>query len=214
MQPFDADDVVRIFKGGVEVAPVEDTRPDRVRARVVVQHNFVLERLLPVEHVWKRLVLDLDELGRVTRQLASAGNHGGDRIADVTHTADCEGVVLDVRAGRCRELEERIREDRDLVSRERPVHTVELERLRHVDGLDARMCIRRAHEVDETHLVSLDVVEEDPFALDEPLVFFPRDVLPDEADLRLAFLDDEWSLRSNRCLGHCAAALIASTMFT
>src|SRR4029077_4952139 len=31
VQPFDADDVVRIFESGVEVAPVEYTGPDRIR---------------------------------------------------------------------------------------------------------------------------------------------------------------------------------------
>ena len=54
------------------------------------------------------------------------------------------------------------------------------------------MCVRRAHEVDKTHLVPLDVVEEDPFPLDEPLVLFARNVLPDEAGLRLTILDDTW----------------------
>jgi hypothetical protein len=68
--------------------------------------------------------------------------------------------------------------------------------------------------VDETHLVPLDVVEEDSFALDEPLVLFAREVLPDEAGLRLALLDDERPFRSNCCLGPCAAALIASTILT
>ena len=63
-------------------------------------------------------------------KLAGARDDGGDRLADVAHAADRERVVLDVRAGRRRELEERIGEDRDLVSRERSVDAVELERLR------------------------------------------------------------------------------------
>ena len=98
--------------------------------------------------------------------------------------------------GRRRELEERIGEDRDLVAGQRPVDAVELERLRDVDGLDARVRVRRADEVDEAHLVPLDVVEEDALALDEPLVLLARDALADEAALRLAFLDDERLLRA------------------
>ena len=116
--------------------------------------------------------------------------------------------------GRRRELEERVGEDRDLVAGQRPVDAVELERLRHVDRTDARVRVRRADEVDVAHPVPLDVVEEDALALDEPLVLLARNALPDEAGLRLAFLDDERPFRRDRRLGHCAAALIASTMFT
>ena len=179
-----------------------------------MEDHVVLQRLLPVEHERQRLVLDLDELGRVARELASPRSHRGDRIPDVPHLADREGVVLDVRAGRRRELEERIGEDRHLVAGECPVDAVELERLRDVDGLDPRMRIRRAHEVDEAHLVPLDVVEEDALALDEALVLLARDVLPDEAGLDLGLLDDERLVLGDAGLAHCAAARMASTMFT
>ena len=70
MQPLYADDMVGVCERSVEVAPVEHARPDRVRPGVLVQHDLVLERLLAVENVRQRLVLDLDELGRIARQLA------------------------------------------------------------------------------------------------------------------------------------------------
>jgi hypothetical protein len=76
------------------------------------------------------------------------------------------------------------------------------------------MCVGRADEVDEAHLVPLDVVEEDTLALDEALVLLARDVLADEAGPRLTVFDDERPLGSDCRLGHSAAALIASTMFT
>jgi hypothetical protein len=68
--------------------------------------------------------------------------------------------------------------------------------------------------MDITHLVALDVVEEDTLTLDESLVLLARNVLTDEARFDVPFLDDERALRSNCGLGHCAAALIASTMLT
>src|SRR2546429_510446 len=83
------------------------------------------------------------ELGGVACELARARDHSGDRIADVAHTADRERIVLDVRPRRRRELEEGIGEDRHLVARERPVHPVQLVRLRDVDGLDACVRVRR-----------------------------------------------------------------------
>jgi hypothetical protein len=132
----------------------------------------------------------------------------------VAHLADGERVVLHVRPRRRRELEERVRQDCDLVAGERPVDAVDLERLRDVDRLDARVGIRRADEVQEAHLVALDVVEEDALALDEALVLLARRVLADEARPGLALLDDERAFRGDGRLGHPAAALIASTMFT
>ena len=214
VQPLDAHDMVGVGERSVEVAPVEHSRPDGVRAGIFVEDDLVLQRLLAVEHVRHRVVVDLDQLGSVPRELAGPRDDRRDGVADVAHAADGERVVLDVRPGGRRKLEERIGEDRDLVARERSVDTVELERLRDVDRLDAGVRVRRAHEVDEPHLVPLDVVEEHALALDEPLVLLARNVLADEAGLRLALLDDEGTLGSDSRLGHCAAALIASTMFT
>ena len=157
--------------------------------------DLVLERLLAVEDVRQWFVVDFDQLRSVTREISCSRDDGSHRVANVAHPPDCERVVLDVRAGWRRELEERVGQDRDLVAGQRPVDAVELERFRDVDGLDARMRVRRADEVDVTHLVPLDVVEEDALALDEPLVLLARDVLADEPGLRLALLDDERAAR-------------------
>ena len=68
----------------VDVAPVERARPDDVRAGVVVEDRRVLVLRLPRvdEHV-ERLVLDLDQVGRVAGELARLGDDGDDRLADV-----------------------------------------------------------------------------------------------------------------------------------
>ena len=136
--------------------------------------------------MWQRVVLDLDELGGVARELTRTCHHGRDGIADMAHTPDRERIVLDVRSGRRGELEEGVRENRDFVTGERSVDAVQLERLRDVDGLDPCVRVRRPHELDVAHLVPLDVVEEHALALDEALVLLPRDVLSDEARLELA----------------------------
>ena len=54
----------------------------------------------------------------------------------------------------------------------------------------------------------LHVVEEDALSLDEPLVLLARHVRADEAGLRLGLLDNQRFAD----LGHCATALIASTI--
>src|SRR5919108_677728 len=167
----------------------------------------------------QRLVLDLDELGRVAGEPAARRHDRRDRLAHVPHLADRERVVLDVRARRRRELEERIGEDRDLVAGERPVDAADLERTCDVDRLDLRVPVRRTDELDVARAVPLHVVEEDALALDEPLVLLARHVLADEPRLGLPLLDDERPLGGDRRLCHSLtswpdAARIARTMFT
>ena len=117
VEPVDLHDVVGLGERRVDVAPVEDARPDDVRARVVVQDDLVLQRLLGVDEHGERVVLDLDQLGGVARELARRGADRGDRLAHVPHAADRERVVLDVPARLDRHLEERVGVDRDLVAR-------------------------------------------------------------------------------------------------
>ena len=109
---LDLDHMVGVRERLVDVAPVEDARPDDVRACVVVEHRLVLERLLGVDEDGQRVVVDLDQVGRVARELTRRRADGGDRLAHVSHPADGERVVLDVPAGLHGHLEERVRVDR------------------------------------------------------------------------------------------------------
>ena len=142
VEALDLHDVVGLGECRVHVTPVEHARPDDVRPRVVVEHDLVLQRLLGVGENRQRLVLDLDEVGSIARELAGRGAHGGDRLAHVPHAADGERVVLDVPARLDRHLEERVGLDRDLVAGDRPVHALELERLGDIDGDDLRVPVR------------------------------------------------------------------------
>ena len=131
---LDLDDAIRLGERSVEVAPLVDALPHEVRAGVVVQHRHaVVLRVARVDDRVERLVLDLDELRRVARELARLRDDRDDRLADVAHLAERERVVLQVRARRRRQLEERIGERRDLFAGQRPVDALELLRLRDVD---------------------------------------------------------------------------------
>ena len=91
MELLDLDDAVGGFQRAVDVAPVERARPDDVRAGVVVQDRRA--RVLGAARVderRQRLVLDLDQLGRVARELPGRGDDGDDRLADVPDLADRE----------------------------------------------------------------------------------------------------------------------------
>ena len=213
VQLVDLDDLVRLGERGVEVAPLVDALPHQVAAGVLVDRGHALvARVTRVGDRVDRLVFDLDELGRVARELARLGDDGDDRLADVAHLADRERVVLQVRARHRRDLEERIGQRRDLLAGQRPVDARRRLRLRDVDRGDVRVRVRRAHEVDEAHAVPLDVVDEDALALHEALVLLARDVL---ALPRLGGRLDLGRLGRDRrrFSRHSDAALTASKMF-
>ena len=208
--------VVRVRERALDVAPVVDALPREVAAGLVVEHgNVVLLRLARVRDRRQRLVLDLDELAGVARELARLGHDGDHGLADEARPPDGEGVVLHVRAGRRGDLEERVGEDRHLVAGERPVHARSLERLRDVDRADLRVRVRRADEPDVAHPVALHVVDEHALTLDEPPVLLARRRDAHEPLLRgLDVLTDGAAHASTSAsVFPCDAATTASTMF-
>ena len=211
VQLLDADDMIGLGKGGVDVPPLPHAGVGHVRLDLVVEQRRPVVQGLPcVDDDVERLVLDHDELGGVACALARVGDHGGDGLTDEPCATHRERVVLHVPAGRRRDLEERVRLQRDLVPGQRAVHAGQLERGRDVDGCDLGVRIRRPDEVDEAHVVPLDVVEEDPLALHQPAILLARHALADEALLeggRLGGLD------GGHAVSPPATLCTASTMF-
>src|SRR5438270_3328342 len=206
VQLRDLHNAVRLGERLVEVAPFVDALPHEVAACVVMEdRSGAVERLPGVDERGQRLVLDLDELRRVARELARLGDHRDDGLADEAHLADREREVLDLAAGLARDLEERIGERRDLLAGERAVHALDRIRLRDVDGRDVRVRVGRADEVEVAHAVPLDVVDEDALPLREPPILLARNALAEPA---LADLD---LLRGDG--RHRATDLTASKMF-
>ena len=210
VQLGDRDDVVGLGERRVDVAPLPDAGVRHVPAALLVEDGRAgLERDPGVDDDVERLVVDLDQLRRVAGELARLGDDRGDGLAEVAHLADRERVVPDLAAGVGGDLEERVGEDRDLVARQRAVDPRQRERGADVDRADARVRVRRAHEMQVAHPVPLDVVEEDALALDQAPVLLARDALADEP-----LLQGGRAGRLGRA--HAApfpAATTASTMF-
>ena len=212
VQLVDLHDLVGLGERGVEIAPLVRAVPHQVAARILVdRRDTVVLRPARVGDGVERLVLDLDQLRRIAGTLAGVGHDRDDRLAHVAHLADGQRIVLEVRARHRRDLEERIGERGNLFARQRAVDARHLLRLRDVDRRDVRVCVRRAHEVDEAHAVPLDVVDEDALPLHEPAVLLARDALA-LPDLRRC-LDLGRLGRDRGRRRHSDAALTASTMF-
>ena len=76
-----------------EVGAAPRRRRRRRRRSAVVHH--VASGCDRVEHGVERVVVDLDELGRVLRDVAVTGDDDRDRLADVAHGVDRRGVLRD-----------------------------------------------------------------------------------------------------------------------
>ena len=100
-------------------------------------------RLERVEHDGQRLVLDLDQVARVLGDVAVLGDHGRDRLAVVAHLLDRDHV-LDDRAGA--EGGQRRRVLGHVGAGDDADHARQRLRLRGVDGDDARVRVRAAHD--------------------------------------------------------------------
>jgi hypothetical protein len=211
VQALDPHDLVGVGERRVVVAVVELPRPDDVRADVVVQDRCRgIGGALGVQHGLERLVVDLDQVRGVARQLTGDRGDGDDRLADVPDPPDREREVLHVSTRGRRNLEERVARRGNLLPDQRPVDTLQLRRLRDVDARDRGVRVRRADEVHVRHAVPLDVVHEHALALDEPLVLLARHVLADEAGLDLLFLDCERVLGRDGRLAHVPTSPFAA----
>ena len=97
VQLVDLDDVVGLLEGPIDVAVVVDAVPDHVAADLLVEDRRVgSDRGERVDDRRQRLVLDLDELGGVTRRVAGIGEHDRDRVALVADLVDRQAVLGDL----------------------------------------------------------------------------------------------------------------------
>ena len=142
VQPLDPDDLVGLGERRVVVAPVERRR---ARSRSSRPPRAGAARPRPARARGRRARAS----GSYSTSTSSAASRASSRVAATTAAtgsptwrtrADRERVVLDVPAGRRRDLEERVGLRRDLVAGQRPVDAVELERLRDVDRARSRAC--------------------------------------------------------------------------
>ena len=178
MELVDLDDAVGPGDRVLPAAPLVDALPDEVRAGVGVQYRRLgVTRLTGVGDHRQRLVVDLDELGGVARELARLGHDDGDGVADEADASDGERVVLDRRGGRRRQLEEGVCEGRHLVAGEGAVDARQGKGGGDVDRADDRVGIGRAHEVRVAHVVATDVVDEGALTLEQPPVLLAREAL-------------------------------------
>jgi len=116
---------------------------------------------LHVDDGWERLVVDADLRDRILRGGSAFGHHGCDRLADPGRALERQGKL----GGGLHALQMRQRGNPrlavlgEIASREQAQHARHLQRVAAVDGPDARMRMRAAHECHVHHAREHDVVD-------------------------------------------------------
>ena len=156
-----AEDVRGAGERRIDVARLEFDVREVVSAEVVVQHRRPRrERRFRIDDRRERLVVDLDQLGRVLGDVARARDDDRDRLADVAHAVDGQHAPdagLRLRPGGDRRGERR--EIEQILAGDDERDTLEGACSRGVDSDDPGMGIRAAVEGDMERAGRLDVVE-------------------------------------------------------
>ena len=150
------DDLVGLGEGlvGLGLVAFEMHEADVVRAVVPDQRRARLDRLRGGDDRGQRLVVDLDQLGRVHRLMHGLGHHEGDVVADPAHAVARQRAVARLierravaalRAGRHRQIAEA--GIVPVLAGEHRQHAGRGLGLGRVDALDLRVRVRRAQHI-------------------------------------------------------------------
>ena len=182
----------------VVVVPARPVRARGLAREILAQdRRAVCERRLGVVDRRQLLVVDLDQLDRIGRDVAVVGDHEDDLLVLEQHLAVGEHR-LDVARERRHVVQV---EGLQVLGREHGAHARERLGLRDIDRPDARVAVLAAHEVAEQHARQLQIVDVVALALDEADVLLALAGAADAAQRRLALF-----LGHGRGVGHHAAA--------
>jgi hypothetical protein len=152
-----------------------------VRASLPHRRGAGCHRRRGVRDRRKRLVVDLDQLGRVLGLGKRVGDDEGDVVADVAHPVLCEvglranegGGAVFLLARHARRLQREC-SDLRIGAEQHAVDSGRRERGRAVDGFDLRVGVRRAQHVAVPEIKPAHVVDVAPAPLQQRNVLFPE----------------------------------------
>jgi hypothetical protein len=151
MHAIDVDDVGGLAESLVDIPIFEDSIPDTIGARFVVQNALVGQGCFRIDHRIERFILDLHQFGSVIGEAGRFRDYGHDRLALVAYFGDGQRIIFDSGAGIRSDFDEWLCLCRDLRPREHADNAREIFGGRHVNAYNLRVSIGRAHEFQIQH---------------------------------------------------------------
>ena len=161
---------------GIDIAVIQVEFGDEIVRRIPVRRgNTRLKRGPAIGNGRQRLVIDVDQGGRVFGDIAIVGNDYGNRLADMHHLVDRKNRTIDL-------LAEGRRWQRDnkpigyemrleVTMRKHGVHAGPRQGGGLVDAADGGVWVRAAHKRGVQHGRQMDVVDETALATQEVGIF-------------------------------------------
>src|SRR5581483_4030030 len=181
VQPIDLDYVRRFAECLLDIAVFEYAIPDFVSSGRVVKNALVLECLLGIDNRFERVILHLNQFGRIIGDCCGLGHYGGHGLALVSSRVDGQWKITNFGGRSWANLDERLGQRLNLFSCQGADHARQCFRSRDVDAHNSGMGIRRAHEAQVQHLPHLHVVGKFASATKKARFFLPRNRFADPA---------------------------------
>ena len=168
-----------LAEDAVDIAISKTVVPENVGSqRIEEQRRIGIHGGLGIDDGGQWLIFHPDFFQRILGDVAALSRYGDDRFPDVTNLLPRQAIVRRFhRKGHQRA--KRLGSRPDLLSRKHSNDSGNLERLRGVDGDDARMRMDAAQDRRMEHLGKADIGQIKAAARDEPLVLARPNRLPD-----------------------------------
>ncbi len=158
-----AKDMRRLREGGLGVPDIDRDDGGEIRGCVPMgERRAGLKRCDAIGHRRQRLVIDLDQRGRILGQIAAVGHHDGDRLAHEAGFVLGEAIrhvgLLDRRARHQERHGLPLHRGRQIRESKDRMHARQLKRRALVDAADAGMGMGAAQHHRMQHAGQLDVV--------------------------------------------------------
>src|SRR6266516_1449613 len=168
------EDSIGSGEGGVWVAVTEAPPANHVRPDILVDHRSIAHgRASQIRHRRKRVVLNVDQIAGVFRDITRVRNHDGDRLADVACLIDGDRIVGE---GGLHDARQRTDQSCDVLSSDDGPNAGDLQRSREINPADPRMRMGRTQDRRKADSGNWrEIVYETRLPSQERLILFTRD---------------------------------------
>jgi hypothetical protein len=188
-------------------APGEVAVQDHVRAvRLMDERAPRLHRLLGIHDVRQRLVVDLDQLGRVLGERPAVGDHGGHPLSGIAHAILGERPTRHL--GRVHADRERVGGGAEFLAGQHVVDARGAARRIRVDGADTGRRIGRGHDRDVLQAGKSDIGRVAAAPGDEARIFLRASLSADVTEAVRALALGHYFAPARRLAASCTASTI------
>ena len=204
-------DIIGGAKRGVRIADERRKLKSHISAMRLMNQRFALQRFLDIHHRRQRFINHIDRFRRILGQIAAFRQHHRHRIAHITNLAVSQRILQKPQqiaiSPQPHRNRPRLHHRRNVIESNHIHHARHRPRRRGVNGKNAGMSVRAAHNNRVQHIRQLDIIHKPPPPGKKPPIF----LAPQRgADISLRHIRPQFTLRamySRRCIQSAIGAI-------